>query len=46
MHGVMAMNIKSEKPQKGFHISVFYGCGLGLTEFIIFIKDCSVICGY
>lgn len=46
MHGIMAMNVKSEKPQEGFHISIFYRRSLGLTEFIVFIRDCGVMCGH
>jgi len=45
-HGVMAVNTPSEKPQEGFHISVFYRCSLGLTELIIFIRDCGVMCSH
>lgn len=32
------MNIKSEKHQEAFHVSVFYRHSLGLTEFTIFIR--------
>lgn len=46
MHGIMSTNIESKKPQEGFHISVFYRRSLGLTEFILFIRDCGVMYGH